>query len=90
MILHFNKPNNLDQLHDELLKNNIIPERVEGKENDIWITISDDTSENVITLINQIVESHIPQPKPKEFTLEQRIADLEQAIALIVGGGLGA
>lgn len=40
-------------------------------------------------LIFDFTQQYLEQ-KQQEATLEQRIADLEQAIALIIGGGLGA
>jgi hypothetical protein len=64
--LEFTKPNSLDQLRDELETHGIKLESVEGKEDKIWLTVSDDTDE---ASIQAVIDAHLPQPvqAPPDF-----------------------
>jgi hypothetical protein len=85
--LHYNRPNNLSKLHDELLA--AIPAlrpvpnddgelvavmRVEGREDDIWLTVPDDADEAAIAVV---VDAHDPTPRSVPPTVEERLAALE-------------
>lgn len=62
--LNYSQPNNLSQLHDEILA--VHPEllttmRVEGQGKDIWLTIPDDADSDSI---DAVVAAHIPRQRP--------------------------
>ena len=89
--LHFNRPNNLSRLHDELLAamptlrqvrvgadgfNEALFDnlRVEGKDNDIWLTVPDDADELAIGAVVLAHDPTRPQPDPRATRLS-RIAE---------------
>ena len=39
MRYHFTKPHDLTRLHDELLAEGLTPEHVEGRDDEVWITV---------------------------------------------------
>ncbi len=59
--LRYSHPNLLARLHDELLAAGITPERVEGRGEDIWITVADGANEQTIAVV---VAAHDPTPDP--------------------------
>jgi hypothetical protein len=56
--LHYAKTHSLSKLHDELLAAGIAPERVEGKDGAIWITVADGVSEAAVAAV---VGAHRPE-----------------------------
>lgn len=72
MILHFTGVNT-NKLHDELIAAGIIPQLVESKDGDTWITI-DDSQE---AAVNAAVAAHNPTPLPQPPTDKEIIADLQ-------------
>lgn len=73
-VLQYNKAHNLSKLHDEILAAipALKPElggmaiiRVESKNNDIWITVPDDTNEQAI---QAVIDAHDPTPLPAPKT----------------------
>ncbi len=85
MKLHFYKTHNLEKLHDELLQSGIKPMYVEGFDNDIWITIQDDTPQEVVDKIETIINAHDPIPPPQPPTPEERLKALESAMIQFLG-----
>lgn len=87
MKLHYAKPNILSKLHDEILKAGITPDFVEGKGDDIWITVPDSTLQPVIDQINLIVANHDPTPIPPLPTdselLRDYVLDLDYRLILV-------
>jgi hypothetical protein len=83
--LHFARPNDLGKLHDELLAARIVPERVEGLGDDIWLTVPESVS---VAAITAIVEAHDPTPRPEPPTVEERLAAVEAAQLESLLGGL--
>ena len=78
--LNFSIPNNLSQLHDELLAEHpelIATMRVEGQGEAIWLTVPDGTDEASITAI---VTAHTPQPR-----LNSDYAAFRRAMAMDAG-----
>ena len=77
MKLHYQNVNT-NKLHDELIAAGIVPTLVESKGSDTWITT--DTSKQ---MVDAVVSQHDPTPLPEPASAEQRIKDLEEAIALL-------
>lgn len=73
MKIHYIKLNELSKLHDEILKAGITPERIEGLNDDIWITVSDLTPQTIIDQINTIVSVHVATPIPQPPTAEEKL-----------------
>lgn len=59
--LHYTKPHLLSKLHDELIAAGIVPERVEGDGEDVWLTVTDGTVESAVAAV---VDAHDPTPPP--------------------------
>lgn len=91
--LHYTRTNNLSKLHDELLAaipalrpipnddgKLVVVMRVEGRGDDIWLTVPDDADE---TAIAAVVDAHDPTPRPVPPTVEERLAAAEDAILFI-------
>lgn len=80
--LNYQKTHLLSQLHDELIASGITPERVEGKDDQIWLTVADDASEPAI---NALVASHIPSTatQPTLRQLADEFTDAVQAATTI-------
>ena len=95
--LHFQKPNDLSRLHDELLAAipslrpviNVRGERepvmqVEGKGNDIWLTVPDGADE---AAIGAVVTAHVPRAPqtPKlwaAMTSDERLEAVRQRLGI--------
>ena len=90
--LHFNKPNNLSQLHDELLgailslaqvtvdadgENVALPEnmRVEGRDDEIWLTVPDDADGLAIGAVVQAHDPSLPRFDPAAQR-QERVTEL--------------
>ena len=86
--LHFNQPNNLSLLHDELIT--AMPDlapfdlgdgtqtpiiQLEGDGNDVWVTVPDDSDEGVIGTIVQAHDFTMLQPNARTDQ-SNRIAEL--------------
>ncbi len=82
--LHFNRPNNLSLLHDELLE--AMPSlrsdstlglhqepimRVEGLDNELWLTVPDEADEAAIQAIVQAHDHTIVQPDAHKQRLDR-------------------
>lgn len=65
---YYKKPNNLNQLHEEILAAGIAPHIVEGLNDDIWITHND------FTVINTIVNNHVKGKSRSELAQERKEA----------------
>jgi len=87
--LHFNRPNNLSLLHDEILQAipalrptvNVSEEleptiQVEGLEDDVWLSVPDDADEAAIAFVVQTHDPTILRPDPRADRLS-RIAELQ-------------
>lgn len=59
--LTYSKPHRLSQLHDELIAAGITPLRVEGKDNDIWLTVEDGVSDSAV---QARIDAHVPIAPP--------------------------
>lgn len=94
MKLTYQKVALLSKLHDELLAAGIPLDNggaspVQGKENEVYIYVADDTSQTVIDQITAIINAHNPTPPPQPPTQEERLAAVEQAlIELMMEGGM--
>ena len=51
MRYHFNKVHQLNTLHDELLAAGLTPQHVEGRDDDIWITVEPSDEAAVTTVV---------------------------------------
>lgn len=71
--LHYTKPHHLSKLHDELLAVGIVPERVEGEGDDIWIT-TDAAAAAVAGVIEAHDQAPIPSPALSAKLLEDAVA----------------
>lgn len=58
-------PNRLSRLHDELLATGIVPERVEGRGDNVWITVPD-------TVTKARVDSTVAAHTPLVYVTEER------------------
>lgn len=87
-ILQYNKVHNLSKLHDEILT--AIPTlkaepggraiiHLEGKDNDIWITVPDETNEQTIQMV---VDTHNPTPDPS-IIAKQKLIETDRAMVRI-------
>jgi hypothetical protein len=56
--LHYERAHDLSALHDALLAAGITPERVEGVNTDIWLTVPDGVDE---AAVQTVVEAHDPE-----------------------------
>lgn len=74
---------NTNKFHDELLINNIIPKIVESKDNLTWITIPEDTPQEIIEQINYLASIHDPAPLPLRPTQDDYLIDLDFRLSLI-------
>jgi hypothetical protein len=77
MRLHYDMPNILSKLHDELISAGIISNAVEGLGNDIWITMPDLTSQIVINQISAIVNAHNPTPYQQSPTIQEQLLSIQ-------------
>jgi hypothetical protein len=75
--LHYQKPHLLSKLHDELIVASIALERVEGLDEDIWITVPDSQAK---APVDAIVSAHTDTPPPPPSG-HQLIEDLKSALA---------
>lgn len=66
--LHFIRANRLSQLHDELIAGGITPLCVEGKDNDIWLTVEDTVSN---AAVQALVDAHVPAPVIQQPTIRE-------------------
>lgn len=82
MRLHFTGVNT-NKLHDELIAAGVVPQLVESKDNDTWITVEDTQVEHA----NAIVAVHDPTPKPQSPTAEERLQAAEMMIIALMNGG---
>ena len=83
--LHYVRPNNLNQLHDELLAT--LPSvrgalTVEGRGDDIWLTLPGETDEATIATIGAIVANHAPKPP----ALPPALTDAEKNLLRTIAG----
>lgn len=90
MKLTYTKANLLTKLHDELIAAGIPLDNgglspVQGKDDEIYIYVADDTPQTTIDQITAIVNAHDPTPPPQSPTQEERLAALEEAILTLAG-----
>lgn len=75
--LRFERPVALSRLHDELIAAGIVPERVEGNEEEVRLVLDDAVDEPAVLAV---LDAHDPTPPAEEPPVEAQIADaLEQA-----------
>lgn len=80
--LMFEKSNNLDRLHDQLVAAGVPVERIEGVDDTVWITVPDDVDESVI---QRIVDAHKPTPTaPPADRMATALGKLADADATLV------
>lgn len=90
MILHYQRPNDMAKLADELWQSGLVPvliggvSTVMGLGDDITITVPDGADEAAIAAV---VAKHDPTPRAQAPTIDNQIAALQQAVLSLALGG---
>jgi len=58
---HYSKPNDLSWLHHEIIAAGVRPHRVQGLNNDIWVT----SDSQHFSIIDRVVMDHDPIARPR-------------------------